>query len=188
MYLLRHGQSEFNVIYGKTRRDPGIRDPKLTPLGKEQAINAAKSLEDLDIHKILCSPYRRAIETASIVSYHLKVDIKALPIIGEHAMFKCDIGSPVSHLKKDFPHVDFSEVCPENWWPDTEEKTKSLNHRCSEFRRLAKDYKTNTVAVTHWGFIRYLTNIRSQNCGIIKFDALSEQPGGGTVVYGCDTC
>ena len=27
MILLRHGQSEFNVVYGVTRVDPGIEDP-----------------------------------------------------------------------------------------------------------------------------------------------------------------
>ena len=37
MILIRHGQSEFNVVYGKTRVDPGIRDPRLTALGERQA-------------------------------------------------------------------------------------------------------------------------------------------------------
>ena len=30
MLLIRHGQSEFNVVYSVTRVDPGIRDPLLT--------------------------------------------------------------------------------------------------------------------------------------------------------------
>ncbi|MDH3235510.1 MAG: histidine phosphatase family protein, partial [Alphaproteobacteria bacterium] len=33
MILIRHAQSEFNVVYGKTRQDPGIEDPKLTDTG-----------------------------------------------------------------------------------------------------------------------------------------------------------
>ena len=51
MILIRHGQSEFNVIYGKTRVDPGIRDPKLTELGRRQALAAAKRLEALAFTK-----------------------------------------------------------------------------------------------------------------------------------------
>ena len=36
MYVVRHGQSEFNVIFGATRQDPGIEDPTVTNLGAAQ--------------------------------------------------------------------------------------------------------------------------------------------------------
>ena len=176
------------MIYGKTRKDPGIRDPKLTPLGKSQALNAAKSLEKLGLRKILSSPYRRALETATIVARHLELNITAWPILGEHAVFKCDVGSPKSKLCADFPHVNFLELVTENWWPDREENTLSLNHRCKEFRRHAGDYDVNTIVVTHWGFIRCLTNIRAKNCGILHFNTISQHPGGGTVVSNCNSC
>ena len=32
MFLIRHGQSEFNVAFAQTRTDPGIVDPGLTDL------------------------------------------------------------------------------------------------------------------------------------------------------------
>ncbi len=41
MFLLRHGQSYFNLHFTRTRVDPGIEDPELTPLGLEQAAAAA---------------------------------------------------------------------------------------------------------------------------------------------------
>ena len=44
MILLRHGQSEFNLHYTATRTDPGIPDPRLTPLGHQQAQAAAEAL------------------------------------------------------------------------------------------------------------------------------------------------
>jgi broad specificity phosphatase PhoE len=44
MILLRHAQSEFNLHFTATRRDPGIIDPKLTPLGHRQAREAAARL------------------------------------------------------------------------------------------------------------------------------------------------
>ena len=44
MILIRHGQSEFNLHFSATRIDPGIPDPKLTPLGEAQAEAAAMSL------------------------------------------------------------------------------------------------------------------------------------------------
>ena len=44
MFLLRHGQSYFNLHFNRTRMDPGIEDPELTPLGVEQAAGAAAAL------------------------------------------------------------------------------------------------------------------------------------------------
>jgi precorrin-6x reductase len=41
MILLRHGQSEFNLLFTQTRKDPGIKDPRLTSLGHSQAEAAA---------------------------------------------------------------------------------------------------------------------------------------------------
>ena len=39
MILVRHGETVFNVLFGKTRRDPGVRDPRLTERGREQKIS-----------------------------------------------------------------------------------------------------------------------------------------------------
>ena len=61
MLLIRHGQSEFNVIYGETRKDPGIRDPKLTAMGREQALQAGKTLTPNPPDQIVASPYWRAL-------------------------------------------------------------------------------------------------------------------------------
>ena len=57
MILLRHGQSEFNLHFSVTRRDPGIIDPRLTPLGHQQAEDAARALADAGIERIITSPY-----------------------------------------------------------------------------------------------------------------------------------
>ena len=36
MFLLRHGQSYFNLHFTESRIDPGIEDPELTELGLAQ--------------------------------------------------------------------------------------------------------------------------------------------------------
>src|SRR5580692_8646863 len=64
MFLLRHGQSYFNLHFNRTRRDPGIEDPELTPLGVEQARAAAADLADTALTRIIVSPYTRALQTA----------------------------------------------------------------------------------------------------------------------------
>lgn len=189
MYLLRHGQSEFNVIYGKTRRDPGIRDPKLTDTGQAQAHDAVDLLKEVAAPKILSSPYRRTLETATIIAEKLDLQIEVTPVIAERAVFACDVGSPASELRRDFPHVDFAALEDETWWPEREEDLAALDRRCQTFRRDCTDGRhRDAIVVTHWGFIRGLTTIRAQNCGILYFDPASGHPGGGTVVSNCDPC
>ena len=68
MILLRHGQSEFNLHFGATRRDPGIVDPRLTELGHTQAHEAAQQLVGQGIERIIVSPYTRALQTAHPVA------------------------------------------------------------------------------------------------------------------------
>ena len=95
MILLRHGQSEFNLLFTQTRRDPGIVDPKLTPLGHEQAIAAAETLKGEKIRRIIASPYTRALETAAPVARALGLPVMVNPIVGERYAFACDIGGKV---------------------------------------------------------------------------------------------
>ena len=68
MILLRHGQSEFNLHFSATRRDPGIIDPHLTELGRTQAQDAAQALMGQGIERIIVSPYTRALQTARPVA------------------------------------------------------------------------------------------------------------------------
>ena len=56
MLFVRHGQSEFNVVYGATGRDPGIEDPALTDLGQAQIRHSAEALRGLDVDHIVSSP------------------------------------------------------------------------------------------------------------------------------------
>src|ERR1700722_7019777 len=77
MFLLRHGQSYFNLHFSETRIDPGIEDPELTPLGAKQAAAAAVALAEVEITRIIVSPYTRALQTAEpILAIHKwQVDI-----------------------------------------------------------------------------------------------------------------
>jgi glucosyl-3-phosphoglycerate phosphatase len=71
MFLLRHGQSYFNLHFTPTRIDPGIEDPELTELGVAQAHAAAVQLADVPLSRIIISPYTRALQTAEpIVKAH----------------------------------------------------------------------------------------------------------------------
>ncbi|MCR9071036.1 MAG: histidine phosphatase family protein [Alphaproteobacteria bacterium] len=195
MYLLRHGESEFNVHFSKTRIDPGIEDPALTDAGHAQAAAAAEHLVDRGIRRIVASPYRRALQTAAIVAERMGLGIEIEPLVRERCWFVCDIGTPASRLKADWPAISFDGL-PERWWPEIGENEEELGVRCLAFRdklAIAESWH-DTVFVTHWAFIRGLTGLTVPNCTLLALDRShvvgpgpEESPGdlplGATIVH-----
>ncbi|UEM21024.1 phosphoglycerate mutase family protein [Skermanella mucosa] len=171
MLLIRHGQSEFNAAFAVQRVDPGLIDPGLTETGRAQALATAAQLSDRGLKRLLASPYTRALQTASIIAEVLELPIEVQPILGEHAHFMCDIGTPRSELEKQWPYLAFDHV-PEIWWPDQEENEDGVMMRAAEFRAIAAGMKDqrHVGVVSHWGFIRALTGEEVTNCAIVEFD------------------
>jgi broad specificity phosphatase PhoE len=159
MILLRHGQSEFNLLFTQTRRDPGIKDPKLTELGRQQAERAAEALAAAhDIRRIVASPYTRALQTAAPLANRLGLPVLVNPIVRERYAFTCDVGTPITSLQASFPHLAFDHL-EEVWWPEMEEPADQVLARAARFRgeMAALDDWAHTVVVSHWGFILSMT-------------------------------
>ena len=171
MYLLRHGESEFNVHFSKTRIDPGIEDPALTDTGRVQAAEAARHLADLGIRRVVASPYRRALQTASIVADRLGLGIEIEPLVRERCWFVCDVGTPASRLRADWPAISFGDL-PERWWPEGNETEEELGVRCVAFRDKIAGAPNwhDTVFVSHWAFIRGLTGLTVPNGAVLSLD------------------
>jgi broad specificity phosphatase PhoE len=185
--LMRHGQTQFNVVYGATRRDPGIRDPNLTEEGRSQVTAAISRLRDHNPVQIIASPYARALESADMVAAAFGLPVSVEPIIGERAVFMCDVGTRRSELALRWPRFTFTHI-DEEWWPDREEHEDSLEVRCRRFRAELSDNGgwRGTLVVTHWGVIRSLTGHRVQNADLVLFDPTAAHPGGGMVVPPAD--
>jgi len=177
MIFLRHGQSEFNLHFTATRRDPGIIDPKLTPLGHEQAARAAQTLAVRDIRRIIVSPYTRALETATPVARALGLPLTVTPTVRERYAFSCDIGSPISHLRANWPEVGFHAI-EEIWWPAIEEPAEQVEARARLFRAemAALDDWAHTLVVSHWGFILAFTGQSVMNGDMIKANPAGAPP------------
>jgi broad specificity phosphatase PhoE len=180
MILLRHGQSEFNLHFTATKRDPGIEDPALTPLGRAQADRAAQALYDHQFRQIFASPYKRALQTAAPIARKLGLPVRIHSGIRERFHFACDIGSPRRSLAEAWPEHDFSHL-DEIWWPKETETAESVHARAIAFRnevRAMPDW-THTLVVSHWAFILALTGVSLENGSWTRFDpheTVPEQP------------
>ena len=177
MILLRHGQSEFNLHFTATRVDPGIVDPALTPLGHEQAEEAAEALAGAGLRRILASPYTRALQTAAPIARRLGLPVTIEPALRERYAFVCDVGSPRTHLVTTFPAHDFTGI-DETWWPEAEEPKEAVEARAAGFRvaMLARADWADTLAVTHWGFIMSMTGQTVANGQWLRCDLAAPPP------------
>jgi broad specificity phosphatase PhoE len=177
MILLRHGQSEFNLHFTAQRRDPGIVDPRLTPLGHAQAEQARASLLGVRLRRIIVSPYTRALQTVATLARGLRLPIWVNPIVRERFAFTCDIGTPRTKLALAWPELDFSRL-EEVWWPTAEEPVDSLLARAARFRAemaMLDDWSA-TLVVSHWGFIQAMTGERIENGTWRRCDPTATQP------------
>ncbi len=179
MILLRHGETVFNRFFSTKRIDPGIRDPRLTDRGREQAHMVAESLQDEPITRLISSPYTRTLETAEIIARTLDVPISVDPLVRERCAFSCDVGSSVSKLAVTWRSMEFDHM-DEIWWQQEEEPETEFMDRCRQFKRdMAESADWATVGViTHWGVIRAFTGQRVTNCESMRFDPTRACPLG----------
>jgi broad specificity phosphatase PhoE len=174
MILMRHGQSEFNLHFTATRRDPGIPDPKLTGEGQAQAAHAAGALMDAGITRIVVSPYTRALQTAAPIASALGVPVVVNPVVRERFHFSCDIGTPISNLASAWPDYDFSHI-DEVWWPSATESTDSTMARAAQFRAdmQANDFWRQTLVVSHWAFLLTFSGQNLNNGAWVRIETLA---------------
>jgi glucosyl-3-phosphoglycerate phosphatase len=177
MFLLRHGQSFFNLHFSATRVDPGIEDPELTPLGAEQAGAAARKLAGIALTRIIVSPYTRALQTAQPILALHPLPLAIMHEVSERAAYVCDIGSPPDLLAARFPRHDFGHLAP-NWWHQGIETAQQTVARADSFRALmrAGGDSATTLLISHWAFILALTGRSVTNGEILEYDPADAAP------------
>ncbi len=189
MIVLRHCQSEFNLHFTRTRRDPGLVDPGLTAEGRAHAEAAADALcgGPRRINRILASPYRRALQTVAPVAARLGLPVTITSLVRERYAFACDIGSPRWLLERDWPGIDFSGL-DGDWWHDgatgpdgmpATEGEDSVINRAGRFRTAmaaAPDH-AETLLVSHWGFLLAFTGQSLENGRWLEVDPTLPPPG-----------
>ncbi len=176
MILIRHAQSEWNRHFAETRIDPGIPDPVLTDLGRQQAKALVEQLSAYPLSALVTSPYKRTLETAEIVASALGLPISVNALVRERCVFSCDIGSNPDVLRDRSPDIDFSDL-EDGWWGAPPESEAAVMERCAQFRADHNDLllRDDVAIISHWGFIRAFTGEEVANATIV--DVGSETSG-----------
>lgn len=181
-YFIRHAQSEFNAIFKETRIDPIMYDSQLSPLGKQQAANAAKDFAELNIKRVLVSPFIRTLQTASII-FGDNYPFEVTHHVREQLSNSCDVGSHPRVLKQKYPHLEFSHL-PQIWWHQgvldergiAVEPHEVLVKRTNEFLQSIQEVSEgSTAVVTHGNFIHALTGAFTLNCEITRIDPATRE-------------
>lgn len=98
VYVIRHGQTEWNVL----KKMQGSADIPLNEKGIEQAQKTKSNLENVTFDVIICSPLIRAKQTAEIINKE-----KNLNIIFDDRLRERDYGEFEGTSKNSFNYNDF---------------------------------------------------------------------------------
>ena len=99
-YFVRHGETDYNRNYLCAGSQI---DAPLNKTGKRQAKSLRKKIDLLPVNKVICSPLKRTLQTATLATSH--------PLIVEHDMRECDLGDFEGKPVPDFiQHVETTSV------------------------------------------------------------------------------
>ncbi|DBB11435.1 hypothetical protein WJX82_007343 [Trebouxia sp. C0006] len=168
LYIIRHGESEFNAATntGKGFSDPQIYDPKLTAKGQSQATKLRNQLMEQKIPEEalwVTSPLTRAIDTlilacpqshrlgppplaeaglnASTSQQSCPLKLVVRSELSEHMVTTGDVGLPASALRSRYPQLcGAMRGLSEHWWWSPADNNAELEkfHR-SEPKQKMKD-------------------------------------------------
>lgn len=181
LYFIRHGQAMHNPdvdIYGKDiLTDKKYFDAKLTTEG---ILQCKEYVLDIESDVVFVSPLYRTLQTANLMFGKTGNKIMALENIRERfGVRPCDKRRSLSILRKDFPHIDFTN-CEEGyddpiWTVDHRETEVEIKDRIKNFLEWIKTREEDKIViVTHQGFMLRLYKVLGldyeapNNCETIK--------------------
>lgn len=142
LYIVRHCQTDAN----KKGLFQGRMDIPLNEEGERQALELAKKFKDIDVDYILCSPLKRAIQTAENISRETKI-----PISIEEGLIERSFGNMEGRLPTKYFNIDILTNFEVNYDENNVETIKDLFRRVYWVVEKIKEKYTNknVVVVTH---------------------------------------
>ena len=176
VYLIRHGQSEFNAVHTDGDADPMIFDAPLTQKGFQQAEAARAAISGLGIRLVIASPLTRAIQTALCILKGI-APIKIMAGHRELLSHSCDVGRTPGELHRDFPGLSFDHL-KEIWWYQGAvnkdgipvEPGRIFQKRIGDFTEELRRVPERPVAIVgHGNTFRELAGFDMENCEIRRY-------------------
>ena len=167
LLLIRHAQSQNNANEEQAR----ICDPGITDLGRQQAESLSKFLSSMVFESIICSAFRRALQTAEHLNSTLGKPSEVLIDLHEHGgcyegwhseNFVGMPGMTDTEIEAEFSNVVFPDDYPaDGWWQSKPREThdQSIERAERMANILADRYSAasaNVACVTHADFLAKL--------------------------------
>ena len=152
VYILRHGESESNVIKGIYKG----QDAHLTEKGRGDINNILKFVEDLKIDKLVSSSYVRAIQTSQIIAKSINREIEVSNFFVEWEHPSDILG--LTHEDNKFKTVkqNVKKLFLENRSFSDEESFSDLCNRAEKAKLyLEKIQDENILVVGHGKFTKF---------------------------------
>lgn len=172
--LTRHGQTEWNLL----KKVQGKADIELNEKGIEQAETIRVSLKEERIDLILCSPLKRAIQTAEIINQG-----KNIRMIIDERLSERDFGEFEGMFKKDFNYNAFWSYKQNLKYDEAENITEFFRRVYDFLDSVKKEYEGKRVLiVAHAGVSipvkcyfegipnqECLSSLHLENCEVVKY-------------------
>ena len=172
--VTRHGQTDWNV----EKRIQGRTDVDLNNKGIEQAYQTKEKLKNENINLIICSPLKRAKQTADIIN----ID-RNIPIIYDDRLIEICYGENEGKLHDEFDYDGFWSIINTHEYKDAENVNEFIR-RIYDFLEDIKKYpEENILIVTHNGVCRAINiyfngipedkdiiNLGIKNCEVINYN------------------
>lgn len=146
LYVIRHGNTESNVlnIYNGSQLDEDINQR-----GINQALEASRTIKDLDIDLIICSPLLRTMHTCDIVN------VNNITVLYDKRIEERNCGSLTNTKINEFYYTEYWNYYS-NIKVDNLESVPDLFKRVHSFLdEIREKYKDkNILLVTHGGVAR----------------------------------
>ncbi|MDI9635586.1 histidine phosphatase family protein [Kamptonema cortianum] len=193
IYLIRHGQTEWNA----SGRAQGHSDVELDETGKRQAEVLAQALCDANIQRVFSSDLKRCVATATPLVQMAGLQLEARPDLRERTFGELE-GAHYTEIR-----CWFNAECRERNLkeheirPEGGESLRDVWHRLEKFHRLVNNIRESSVVFTHGGTCGLLLSrlmngtvhtarsFRFENAGITELK--KRQDGHWQLVRYCDT-